>query len=80
MSAGSTYSIASMGTTTQAQWVAAGAGPYVNTGSTFVATAAAAAGTGLVVLMGSGAGVYLRADNGAAGGSGLTFSIDFSEG
>ena len=80
MSGSSVYQIVSMGTTTQAQWAAAGASGYVNAGTVFTASGAAAAGTGLVMLMASVAGIYLRANNGAAGGASMAFTIDFQEG
>jgi hypothetical protein len=79
ISVGQTYSIGSLGTTTTAQWQAAGAPAYVNTGTVFTATAAAAGGTGLCVLLGSGAGIAVVAVNGAAGAAGLSYTLEFTE-
>ena len=78
LSAGVTYSIASMGTTTPAQWIAAGASGYVAVGTRFQATGAAV-GTGLCVAMTSGAGIALIVSNGAAGAVSMSFSCEFTE-
>jgi hypothetical protein len=43
------------------------------------ATAAAAGGTGLCVLLGSGAGIAVVAVNGAAGAAGLSYTLEFTE-
>jgi len=79
LSAGTTYSIASLGTTTTAQWQAVGAGAYVNVGTTFQASGAAV-GTGLCVAMGSGAGLALINPNAAAGAASLSYTLEFTEG
>jgi hypothetical protein len=78
LSAGVTYQIASMGTTTPAQWIAVGASGYVAVGTTFKATGAAV-GTGLCVAMTSGAGIALVVTNGAAGANNLSFSCEITE-
>lgn len=78
LSAGTTYQIASMGTTTPAQWIAAGATGYVSVGTYFKATGAAV-GTGLCVAMTSGAGIALIVTNGAAGAASMSFSCEITE-
>jgi hypothetical protein len=77
---GTWYQVAALGTTTQAQWIAAGASGYVNVGTVFTAGAAAADGTGLVRLMTPASGIFLRVNNGAAGGANMAYTLDFQEG
>ena len=77
--AGTTYQIVSLGTTTTAQWQAAGAAQgYLNVGTTFKATGAAV-GTGLCSVVGSGAGIALVAPNAAAGAASLSYTLEFTE-
>ena len=82
MSVGTNYAIASLGTTTIAQWQAAGSPTYTAVGSVFKATAAAAGGTGLAVALTPGNCLAIVATNGGAGLGlgGLDYQIFITEG